>query len=302
MNDTIKIDEDEIDLRELFSTIWNNKFKIIFFTTIVTSLTILYTLSIPNSYKSSVSLVPQTQAKPSLGGLGALAGIAGINLNSGGDMDITTSFNIILKDPMFEKMIIKKYNLIEKLTLKKENLVFAFGYDKVYNYIHGKIKKKETLNDDEKIYNVYKSLLGMITVASDKKSGIITISAQLEDRFLAKKLVDIYLKELTAYLRKIEMRDVNKQIKYYTNELYKTDEISMKEQLGQLASSLVQKKVLSMANEFYNVKKLTQAQVAYIKDKSKPKRSLIIIVSFVTSIILAIFMVFFLQFLKKDES
>ncbi len=295
------IEEDEIDLRELFSTIWNNKFKIIFFVFIVTSLTIAYTLSIPNSYKSSTSLVPQTQAKPSLGGLSALAGMAGIDLGGSGNIDATTSFNTILQDFSFQQDIIKKYDLSTKLISNEKNLVFALEYDKVYKMLNDYKDKQKTISQEDLTYNTYKSLLDMISISVDKKSGIINLSVESVDRFLAKELVDIYLKELTLKLREIEMRDVDKQIKYYNQEIENTDELSMKEQLGKLASGLVQKKVLSRANEFYNVKQLTYAQVAYIKEKSKPKRGLIVVVSFVTSIILGIFMVFFMNFIRESE-
>ena len=300
-NDTNYIEEDEIDLRELFSTIWNNKFKIIFFTFIVTSFTIVYTLSIPNSYKSSTSLVSQTQAKASLGGLSALAGIAGIDLGGGGKVDAVTSFNTILNDFSFQKRIIEKYKLDEKLVPNEKNLVFALGYDGIYKMFSSDTSQAEKQSQDDIYYNTYKSITKMVSIASDKKSGIINLSVESTDRFLAKELVDIYLYELTSHLRKIEMQDVNKQIEYYNREMENIDDLSMKEQLAQLASGLVQKKVLSKANEYYNVKQLTLSQVAYIKDKSKPKRGLIVVVSFVTSIILGIFMVFFIEFLRKEK-
>ena len=294
------IEEDEIDLRELFGTIWKNKFKIAFFTFVVTSLTIAYTLSIPNSYKSETLLVPQTQAKPSLGGLGALAGLAGVDLGGGGNIDATTSLQTILNDYSFEQYMIKKYNLIEKFKIKKENLVFALNYDKIYNYLHND-KEEEQKTLDEQIFDIYKTILDTISISSDKKSGIIKLSATLEDRFLAKELVDIYLRELTSKLRELEMRDVQKQIDYYKKELDSSMDLSIKEQLSSLISGLVQKKVLSLANEYYNVRVLTNSQIAYIKDKTKPKRGLIVIVSFVTSIILAIFMVFFLEFISNSK-
>ncbi len=49
------------------------------------------------------------------------------------------------------------------------------------------------------------------------------------------------------------------------------------------------------------VKQLTKPQVAYIKDKAGPKRALIIIVAFITSIILGIFFIFFREFIKGTE-
>lgn len=295
------IEEDEIDLKELFEIIWKYKIKIAFFTFIVTTLTILYSLSIPNSYKSETILIPQEQAKPSLGGLGALAGMAGIDIGGGSSIDAATSFNTIFNDFDFQKKIIKKYNLNEKLKIKTDNLVFALGYDGIYKLLKGEKKEDKSISLDELTFNSYKQLLKMVSISTDKKSGLITISVESEDRFLSKELVELYLNELTTTLRDIEMKNVENQIKYYNQELEKTQDLSIKDQLSQLASGLVQKKVLSMANKFYNVKQFTKPQVSYIKDKSKPKRGLIVVVSFVTSIILGIFLVFFLEFIKKDE-
>ena len=294
------IEEDEIDLRELWATITKHKFKIIFFSFFVTTLTIIYSLSIPNSYKSFVLLAPQEQSKPSLGGLASLAGLAGVNLG-GNNADAASVLQATLKDYGFNQILIEKYNFIKKISPEamKKDMVFAFGYSGIYDMLHGKNENNKT--KDEMIYNTYKILQKNISINSDKKSGLITISATTQDRFLSKKLVDIYLKELTSAVRNREMKDTNKKIEYYKNELANTSDITLKTQISNLIATLMQKKVLSQANEYYNVSKITDAIVPYIKDKAKPKRSLIIIVAFITSIILAIFGVFFIEFLRNEK-
>ena len=297
--------EDEIDLRELFNTINKNRVKIFILTLIITSLAVIYALSIPNSYKSQTILVPQTEAKPSLGGLSALAGMAGVDLGGSGQIDAATSFETILKDYSFEQYMIEKYNLIDKFTLKQENLVFALSFDGFYNMFHFESSEdsvnEDSVNIEEKTYSTYQKILTTLSISTDKKSGLITLSAESIDRFLSKELVEIYLVELTNYLRKTEMQNVDKQIKFYKNEFNNIADISIKTQLGNLAAGLLQKKVLAEANEYYNVKQLTKPQVAYIRDKTKPKRSLIVIVSFITSIILGIFAVFFLEFIRSED-
>lgn len=292
--------EDEIDLRELFNTINKNRVKIFILTLVVTSLAVIYALSIPNSYKSQTILVPQTEAKPSLGGLSTLAGMAGVDLGGSGQIDAATSFETILKDYSFEQYMIEKYNLIDKFTLKQENLVFALSFDGFYNMFHFE-SSEDSVNIEEKTYRTYEKILTTLSISTDKKSGLITLSAESIDRFLSKELVEIYLVELTNYLRKTEMQNVDKQIKFYKNEFNNIADISIKTQLGNLAAGLLQKKVLAEANEYYNVKQLTKPQVAYIRDKTKPKRSLIVIVSFITSIILGIFAVFFLEFIRSED-
>jgi len=307
MNNNIEyqncIEEDEIDLRELFNTIFKHKYKILLFTFFITSLTIIYTMSIPNSYKSEVILAPQEQSKGvSLGGLGALAGLAGVSLGGGSSMDAYASLSTISSNNTFNKMVIEKYDLINKLSLKNmdKNLVFAANNRTFYDLLQ-KEESKEKINYEDEIYNTIKKLKSIISFSQDKKTGAIVLSVTLEDRFLAKELLELYLKETTSQLEKLDMLDIDKKLKYYKEELSNTQDIELKTQLSQLISSLMQKKVLSKASEYYNVRKITEAEVAYIKDKTKPKRSLIVIVSFITSLILGIFMVFLIEFIRGDD-
>ena len=293
----------EIDLKILFYMIMQYKFKIAFFTFILTIFAIIFSLSIPNSYKSSTILVPQEAAKPSLGGLASLAGLAGVSIGSGGELGVSDTMITTLNDYSFASYIIQKYNLNEKIAPSSmyPNMVFALGYKGIYDMFHNNHKNNEK-TQDEIIYDTFKTMQKIIHISADKNTGAITLSAITQDRFLSKKLVEIYLKEITIYVKTREMSNVDKKIKYYKNELQNTFDVQLKQQLSQLLSSLFQKKVLSQANEFYNVSKITEPTVAYIKDKTKPKRALIVIISFIISIILGIFSVFFIEFLKNDES
>jgi len=298
MNNNIA--EDEIDLKELFLTIYKHKFKILFFSLIVTSLTIIYAMSIPNSYKSEVILSPQGQSKgSSLGGLGALAGLAGVSLGGSSSMDALSSLNTIVNNNTFNKMMIEKYDLINKLSMHSmdKNLIFAANNRIFYDLL----KKDKKINKKDNLYGTIKLLKSIISFSSDKKTGAITLTVSLQDRFLAKELLEIYLKESTSYLAKIDMQDLEKKLKYYKHELSNTQDIELKTQLSQLISSLMQKKVLSKASEYYVVRKITQAEVAFVQDKTKPKRALIVIVAFITSLIIAIFMVFLLEFIRGDK-
>ena len=304
-NNTLNyIQEDEIDLRELLKTIKNNIFKIALFSFIVTVLTIIYTLAQPNMYKSSIKLLPQQQDSGSskLAGLGGLAALAGVNIGgSGSDIAIDEHMNIVLADYSFNAYMIEKYNLIEKMKIDENNLVFALGMSLFYDLFHSDKDENNYENKDEQQYNFTKQIVGIIKIEADAKSGVVEMSAELEDRFLAKELVEIYLTELTEYIRKKDMLESKEQLKYYRQELESTYDVALKEQLGSLVSGLIQKEVLAKSSKYYLLKPITEAKVPYIKDKTKPKRALIVIVSFVTSIILGIFGVFFLEFIKNER-
>ena len=62
----VSCDEDEIDLRELFQTIKKYIKQIGIFVIATTSITLLYVLSLPNTYTSATILAPQSQTKSSL--------------------------------------------------------------------------------------------------------------------------------------------------------------------------------------------------------------------------------------------
>ncbi len=295
------IEEDEIDLKELFLIIWKNKFNILIFSFVITSLAIIYTLSKPNIYKSSIVLAPQTEQKNASGGLSSLASIAGISLGGTSSKDPSVMIATILSDYSFNEYMVKKYNLTKKLS-KQENLVFALGFNGIYNLFNSD-KKEVNLNTnmEDKIFATINFLKGVLSVSVDKKSSMITLSSTLNDRFLAKELVDIYLNEVINRIKLKDMKDIDNQIKYYNKELSTTYDVSLKEQLSKSLSALMQKRVFSQANDYYLVSKVVDSRVSYIKEKFGPKRGLIVVVAFVTSIILGIFGIFFIEFIRDSK-
>lgn len=292
------IEEDEIDLKELFNTILKYKYKILLFTMLVTLGTLVYVLSLPNSYKTEIILAPQVDNKSASSGLAGLASLAGVNLSSGGtSKDPFVMMQTTLKDYEFNKMVIEKYNLSQRVE-EPQNLVFAMGFSGFYI----SPKKNETDSLDEKVYKTNELLEKKITISTEKTSGLITLSVENVDRFFAKELADIYLKEMIEKIKFQDMKEIDKQIEYYTKELSSTYDVSLKEQLSKSLSSLMQQRVFSLANDYYFVSKVTDSRVAYIKEKTNPKRALILVVSAVTSLILGVFMAFFLEFIRNNKN
>jgi len=296
------IEEDEIDLRELFVTIWQGKWKIATFTTLIVTFTILHTISIPNSYKREIALSPSEQgSSSSMGGLSALAGFAGVNIgNSGSGVDTVSSLQTILSDYTFISDVAERYKLKERFKNSYRNYIYPVGLKDSVLY-DNKISF-EDMDLEEENYTFSKLIIESIQLSQDKKSSVITLSAETNDRFLSKELVDIFLKELVERLRSLEMRDIQKKVDFYEQKLQHSNSVELKEQIGKIVSGLIQKQVLAEANELYTVSKLTESRVPTVIEKSKPKRALIVVVSFVTSIIIGIFGLFFMEFLRGNES
>jgi len=83
MNDKIEYENNDINLKELFSIILWGKYTIISITTLAAILSIFYSLSLPNIYTSKVLLAEanqQNSLSSKLGSMSSLAGIAGISI------------------------------------------------------------------------------------------------------------------------------------------------------------------------------------------------------------------------------
>ena len=79
-NTKVPTNQDEIDLRQLFDAIWSGKLIIIGLTTTLSIMAVLYSITLPNVYKSEALLSPvvsevgSSQAMSNIGGLASLAG------------------------------------------------------------------------------------------------------------------------------------------------------------------------------------------------------------------------------------
>ncbi len=297
------IEEDEIDLRELWQTILRGKKIIIAIVILVVSLTVVYALKLPNIYKSQMLLIPTSQdSGPSLGGLGGLAAMAGVSIGGGGSMTPDVAFNSLLDDYTFMSHFVQKNKILEHYDAKDvdKNYVFALGFRGVYDFF--KPSSDDVVTKEERIFNVINKVKSKFSISSDKKTALITISYMDSDRTYPPKVINAFLKDASKYLVDNNLRIIDNKLHYFQKEMQKVDGFELRKSLSGMISKILQDKVMMQSKVYYQCDVLTEPSAAYIKAKSKPKRSLIVIVSFITSIILGIFFVFFLEFIKKEET
>ena len=301
-NKAYYIEEDEIDLRELFATIWRYKFFIVFFVFIVTSLSIVYVLSKPNVYKVQTILAPKEDSKtPNLGGLGALASMAGVSIGGGSGVTPEIAFKELLNNYIFMKDFIQKRGFDKKLLSGEleRDYVFAFNYDEIYKFLKAKEENKE--KEIDFFVDIHKPFVENFSINSDKKTGLINISYSHPNRFFAYEVLVAFLEDGTKFLIDKNLQDINSQIKKYQEELKNTNNLELKAELAKLISNLIKQKVFINSSKYYKVKVVTDPYIPEVKDKAGPKRALIVVVSFVTSFILAIFLVFFIEFIRSSK-
>jgi len=295
------IEEDEIDLRELWETIKGGKKIIALIMTVIVSITFVYVLSIPNSYKSKAVLIPaESGSQP--GQLAGLAAMAGINLGSA-SMTPDVAFSSLLDNYEFMKKFIVKNNILEYYTKDDfdKNYVFALGFRGIYDFLKSDSKKEKKIDNEGEIFALAKKLKSSFSISADKKSGLISIEYIDKDRTYAPKMVDMFLRDASAYLVDNGLNNIDARLKYFEQEMSLVDGFELRQSLSAIISKILQEKVMMKSKKYYQCDLLSAPYEPYIKDKAKPKRALILIVSFITSMILGIFIVFFLNFIKSSK-
>ena len=303
-NQTLQhIEEDEIDLRELWQTILKGKKIIASITIVIVTLTLVYALKLPNVYKSATILIPTAEeGGGGLGGLGGLAAMAGVSIGGGGSMTPDVAFETLLNDYDFMRKFVIKNKILEYYSSETvdENYVFALGFRGLYDFF------KSSPNEDEvdienDIFEIVKKIKKSFSISSDKKTFLITVSYSDSDRAFSPKMVNAFLRDASDYLVKNNLRIIDNKLSYFSKEMQSADGFELRQSLSSMISSILQEKVMMKSKVYYQCDVLTEPSVSYIRDKTKPKRGLIMVVSFITSIILGIFLVFFLEFIKGNK-
>ncbi|QKF76859.1 Wzz/FepE/Etk N-terminal domain-containing protein [Arcobacter defluvii] len=315
MDNKADILEDEIDLKELFKTIWNKRVFILIVTSVITLLTIVY-VNIKTPIYEVKALIEigtyktETNQNISIDDADILA------------KKLSTIFidlrkNINDKEFEITKTIPLKgmKNFIEISSEAKSNTDAINGLNEVIEYI-----KKDhllILNDiKEKNEAELKNL--ELTIKNIKEDKIVNIDKKIElytQNILnleeQMKYVTEVLQNITkldpsiSALKLMEKRDISNAIIENKSTLF--DLTEQKENLlnVQINKLLERKKLFEALLLPYNLKNSEIVGKILVDDKPiKPKKLLIIVVAFVTGFILAIFAVFFMQFInnmRKEE-
>ncbi|WP_025209009.1 Wzz/FepE/Etk N-terminal domain-containing protein [Hippea sp. KM1] len=297
--------DDEIDLYELWERIWKYRKFIVVFTLSLTIITVVATLFMENIYKSSAVILPTKQGSGGSSLVSQYSGIAslvGISLpGSGGSDDIMA----LLKSRSLKRETIEKYNLLpvilykswdskNKRWIEKEGII-----TKIKKAIFG--SKKQVFNKEEiRMSKAIKSFSDMIDVNEDKKLGTISVSVEYPDPVIAANLVGDLLSTLKDRMTKEAIEIAKKRKKILEDELNKTQDPTIQQKLYSLIAKQEETMVMAKVSEDFAFKVIDPPQIP-IK-KYKPKRKLIVIVAFIMSLILGIFLVFFVEFIKEAKN
>lgn len=199
----IGLEEDEIDLFELFGVLKKHYKLVLIMPLIVAILVALYSLTMPNYYKSSATLYVQSKS----GGLSSvlssipMAGMLGLGQSS--DSGYLEAF---LKSNTMSGIIIQKFGIATNTAIVGPNPKPA-----------SEVKYDDLLNIVNKT----------VSIGNDAKSGLITISAETMDANLSAQITNSYIEHLTRFANEPQRKKLlflSEQLAQVTKDLNEAQE------------------------------------------------------------------------------
>lgn len=290
--------EDEINLRELFYVLLKGKWIIVSLTTFASIVGVIYSLSLPNIYQSKAILFPinlSSNISGALGSYSGLAGLAGINLPTGGDEgNVKKAIQKINSLSFFENNILTNISLPDLMAVKSWNYktnTLAFDesiYDISSNtWVRDYSYLQQQIPSPQESFEVFSQ--EHLNLSQDKNSGFITLSIKHQSPFIAKQWTEIIVNEINDYYRQKDKLESEKAITYLKQQILMTSLAEIKEVIARLIQEETKKLTLIEANQYYVFDYIDPPVV--MEKKLEPKRSLICIISALLGGILSIFLV-----------
>ncbi len=301
------IADDEIDLRELFTAIWQGKWIIIAITTLFAVASVFYAINQPNIYKSEALLAPAEQDKA--GGLGALAGqfgglasLAGVNLGSGGGVDKTQMALEVLKSRQFTSEFIQKHDVLPDLMAVKswdrETNTIIYN-ELVYNKAEKKWLRevKAPFKAEPSMQEAYKVFSQLVTANTNTENGMVTIAVEHVSPYIAQQWVNWLILDINSTMKQRDVVEANKSTQFLMNQLENTKIADIRTVLYKLVEEQAKTIMFANVRDEYVFKTIDPAIVP--EQKLKPKRALICVLGVLLGGIFSTLLVLLRHFIKK---
>lgn len=296
-------EEQEIDLLELAGKIWADRRLVLKWCGIAVVVALVVAYSIPKEYTTTVMLAPEVEGgSRSLGGLSALAGMAGINMGSGESSDAlypdlypdivssvgftTELFNVPVKDAEGELDTNLYTYLKEEQRSPWWSAIISFPF-KCLGWVMSLFKEEEEgtdggvnpfqLTKDED--GVVKALNERIAVSVDKKTSLISLSVTMQDPLISATMTDTVMAKLQDYITEYRTNKARHDLdftqklydeaqkKYYDAQQAYADYVDMNQNISLRSVQTRQERLQNEMNLAYNLYNQTAQQLQLAKAK-----------------------------------
>ena len=293
------IQDDEIDLKELFGVLWAGKGLITGITAVAAVISVVVALMLPNIYTSSALLAPAESASGGLGSLmkqyGGLASLAGVSLPGGGAEASKATLGMqLMKSRAFLASFIERRDILPALmaTDSWNAVTGEVSYDDdLYDTATGEWIRDvdppyQPMPSMQEAHEVFQEILG---VSEDKDTGYVTVSIAHQSPIVAQQWVTWLVDDINNSVRNQDITEATKSIDYLKTQIASTSLAELQTMFFELIQSQTETVMLAQVRPEYVFKTIDPAIVP--EEESKPKRALICILGTMLGGMLAVLLV-----------
>ena len=230
----VKKDVPVIDLTVICKKIWANRKLYYIVLPVVLIVSCIYILCIPRTYSTSLSLAPEMNNSSNIGGtIGSLASSFGLDL---GNMETTDAINPMLYPDLMEDngFVVGLFNIevttadntvkcnyYDYLSKHQETPIWSKGLNGIKKFFVKKdttsigYKKNDPYMLSKKQDDIASIIRKEISISVDKKTAVITISAEAQDPLVCKNLADSVKERLQVFITNYRTSKARNDEKYY---------------------------------------------------------------------------------------
>jgi uncharacterized protein involved in exopolysaccharide biosynthesis len=246
------IDDDQINLGELFGILWRGKWQILIVAFVFGSSAALAAWLLPKSYRattvlSAVSNAGSNQlgaASSVLSQLGGFASLAGISV--GGDSKKSESIAVLQSEAITEKYIV-------------ENNLLPVLFERAWDKTQGKWKP----TDPKRIPTLWKAneffKKRVRNVLPDAKTGLVTLTITWRDPQTAAKWANDLVATTNDYLRGRAIEETERNISYLNDQALKTNVVEARQAIYKILESEISKGMIARGSKEFAFKILDPA-------------------------------------------
>ena len=295
---------DEINLLELIKVFWDNKYRIITFTFVVSLISVIYALSLPNIYQADALLAPA--GNESGGGMsrlanqfGGLAALANISLSNNVDNKSELGLEV-LNSRKFIREFVERHKIAPQLLAvdywdpDSRKLVLD-------NNIYDE-KTKTWLTEGGPPINrdILESFLNALVIKEDKTSQFLRLGFKHRSPDIAAEWTSLVIKDLNDAIRRQDINEAESSIAYLRQQIDASPLTELKTLFYNLIQAQTEKMMLANVREEYVFKTIDPATIP--ETKSEPKRALICIFGTMLGGFLSLIYVFVRHYIRPVNS
>ena len=282
---------DEIDIRELFLSLWRGKYIIFLFSVVAVVLASINLRNSERKYTVETVFKPVVEASggPNLSGLSGLASFAGISLPTSNSSDFTTYQRLIASEEVAERVFTNRELVVKIFQGEWDSDAGSFVAPVSGRFGDLKQLVKYTLTGKEKGQYISPNpkrlsmlIAETLNVSLEKGTGFISISTETSKPDVMVDLISKVSQETDNLLKERFFVTAEDTLEFYYQKLLTSRSPEHREALAKLISAEDQKLMLVSKSSNFVAEPLTKPSVSLYP--TSPKSSFVLVFYFILGI------------------